>query len=202
MSSIFERILSFLRKFQNYMKISKVTAISRRYFVMNSFDGAMVALGIVLGSYTTEITDPRIIIGIGMGAGLAMFFSGFTGAYITERAERLREYKELEHNLLKSLDETIHKKALEIASLWVAIIDGGSPVVFLLIILSPFFFSILNLVSLGVAYALSILITFLALFLLGVFIGRISKENLIISGIKMLAAGLSVFAISLLIGGL
>ena len=169
---------------------------------MNSFDGAMVALGIVLGSYTTEITDPRIIIGIGMGAGLAMFFSGFTGAYITERAERLREYKELEHNLLKSLDETIHKKALEIASLWVAIIDGGSPVVFLLIILSPFFFSILNLVSLGVAYALSILITFLALFLLGVFIGRISKENLIISGIKMLAAGLSVFAISLLIGGL
>ena len=49
------------------------------------------------------------------------------------------------------------------------------------------------------AMIVAILITLLILFILGIFIGKISKENLVISGFKMVIGGLLVAIISFII---
>jgi len=43
--------MKFLEKIKRYINISGITPISRRYFIMNAFDGATTILGIVIGAY-------------------------------------------------------------------------------------------------------------------------------------------------------
>lgn len=64
--------MSFLERIRNYLKVSKVAPISRRYFVMNAFDGAATILGIVVGAYVADINTPFLVISSGLGATLAM----------------------------------------------------------------------------------------------------------------------------------
>ena len=49
--------MTFLEKIRRYIRISGVAPISRRYFIMNAFDGATTVLGIVIGAYAAEITN-------------------------------------------------------------------------------------------------------------------------------------------------
>ena len=86
----------FLEKFRVYLHVTKASGIARRYFVMNGFDGAMTVFGIVLGSWIAGVSKPNIIILAGLGACLAMGISGFSGAYMAEKAERERHLKEME----------------------------------------------------------------------------------------------------------
>jgi hypothetical protein len=51
--------MKFLEKIKRYINISGITPISRRYFIMNAFDGATTILGIVIGAYVAEITNAR-----------------------------------------------------------------------------------------------------------------------------------------------
>ena len=162
----------------------------------------MTALGIIFGSMVANVINPKFILAAGLGASLAMFLSGFTGTYMTEKAERLKKFKELERNLLEDLDNSIHKRAVEIASIIAALIDGISPLISSIISLSPFFLVMFGLLSMEMAYLSSILLSFLLLFLLGMFLGRISKDSMIIYGLKMLLAGLLVATISLIFSSL
>ncbi|MCK4434143.1 VIT1/CCC1 transporter family protein, partial [Candidatus Bathyarchaeota archaeon] len=80
--------MNLLDKINRYIRISEIAPISRRYFIMNAFDGATTILGIVVGAYVAEITSESLVILSGLGATLAMGLSGFAGAYMTEEAER------------------------------------------------------------------------------------------------------------------
>ena len=80
--------MKFLEKIRRYIRISEIAPISRRYFVMNAFDGATTVLGIVIGAYVAGITNEFWVIWSGLGATLAIGLSGFAGAYMTEEAER------------------------------------------------------------------------------------------------------------------
>ena len=157
------KIFSNLKR---YFEISGVGVISRRYFVMNSFDGAMTMLGIIMGSFAVDIVNPRMVIGAGFGASLAMMISGFTGAYMTERAERRRGLIELERAMLKPLNNSIHGKAMRVATLWAALVDGLSPALAAIICLIPFFLSSFNILSLSFALYSSIGIILGMLFVL------------------------------------
>ena len=74
--------MKFLDKIRNYIKISGVAPISRRYFIMNAFDGATTVLGVVVGAYAAGITNESWVILSGLGATLAMGMSGFVGSYM------------------------------------------------------------------------------------------------------------------------
>ena len=80
--------MKFLEKIRRYIRISEVAPISRRYFIMNAFDGATTILGIVIGAYVVGITNELWVIWSGLGAALAMGLSGFAGAYMIKEAER------------------------------------------------------------------------------------------------------------------
>ncbi len=180
--------MRFLEKIRDYIRISRVAPISRRYFIMNAFDGAMTSLGIVVGAYAAGDPEPFFIISAGLGASLAMGLSGFVGAYVTEEAERTKELNSLERSMLKDLERSVIGRASKFASLWAGIVDGLSPALAAIICLAPFFLYFLF--TLAFAMQLSVAITLLVLFLLGAFLGRVSSRNMFLHGMKMLCVGL------------
>jgi predicted membrane protein (TIGR00267 family) len=180
------------KKIRRYIRVSGIAPISRRYFIMNAFDGATTILGIVIGAYVAEVTNEFWIVLPGLGATLAMSLSGFVGAYMTEEAERANEMKALEKSMLTDLTDSVVGKASRFASLWAALIDGVSPALAALSCLTPFFLSSTGLFSTTIASQLSVAICLTIMFLLGVLLGRISKRNMVLQGTKMLLVGLII----------
>lgn len=175
-------MLGSLKKLRGYLKISGVASISRRYFVMNSFDGAMAILGVVVGAYGSGAINPRIVIGAGLGAAIAMGASGFSGAYLTERAERKRKLLVMKKAMLADVSNSIHGRAMKVATVWATLIDGLSPMVTAIIPMIPFFMNSLGLISIDQAIWYSVSSIMCILFLLGAYLGRISKESMLRSG--------------------
>ena len=191
-----------LSDFKSYIQFSGISEISRRYFVMNTFDGALTMLGIVLGSYAYGSMDVRLILGAGFGASLAMAISGFSGAYMAERAEQRRDLQELEKAMLRDMENSLHGKAMKAATIWVALVDGGAPLMAGIIALTPFILAFLEMVTPLWAVYSSVAVIMSMLFLLGVFLGRISGEKLLASGFRTLAVGLATAAVILFTGRL
>lgn len=197
-----KKLEKYLKKFRFYLRLTGVSAISRRYFVMNAFDGALTALGVIIGTWTSGPVQPRIIIGAGLGVSLAMGISGFSGTYFAERAERLRKLEELEKSLLLDLDNSVHVKAQRTAMIWAALVDALSPSLAAVVAILPFVFAYYSLISINEAVIISLILILLVLFLIGVYLGKISKERLIISGIRIMIVGIITAAIIILLGNI
>ena len=176
--------------------------IARRYFVKDGFDGSMTMLGIIVGTWVVNVTQPEIIVTAGLGACLAMGISGLSGAYMTEKAERKRELKNLECAMLTKLDDSVINDATNFVSFYAAIVDGGSPILTALISLSPFFLLLHGLIAVQSAYISSLVVTLVTLFMLGLYLGKIAKENALLYGIQTLVAGIATVAIVLLLGAI
>jgi predicted membrane protein (TIGR00267 family) len=184
--------MKFLDQIREYIKISGVAPISRRYFIMNAFDGATTVLGIVVGAYVAGIPNELWIIWSGLGATLAMGLSGFAGSYMAEEAEGAKKLNSLEKSMLTELKDSVLGKASRFASLWAAIIGGGAPALTGGACLTPFFLSINGLFSVGLAVQISIALALSIMFLLGAILGRISSRNMLFHGVKMLLVGLII----------
>lgn len=192
-------------KLKQYSEISDLGEISRRYFVMNAFDGALTMLGVVIGAYISNIRSPSTIISAGIAGSIAMAISGISGAYMTERAERLRKLKSLEKAMLKELKNSIHYRSHRFAVLVTALTDALSPFLSAMIVLSPFFLLNFGFLSWNIAFYLSIALTLIFLFSMGMYLAKVSEESMIMYGLQMLCVGiLTAFvciAISIALGG-
>ena len=181
-----------LKRWDMYADISDVGSISRRYFVMNAFDGALTMLGVVIGaSMTRGAIDPMFIILAGLSGAFAMCISGISGAYMTESAEREREIKVLERAMLSKMDEnSMHKEASRFATILTSLVDGFSPALAALIVISPFFMVRTGWMTIDLAFPLSISLTMLVLLVLGLYLAKISDQSLTKYGLRMLMVGL------------
>jgi len=177
-----------------------MTPIARRYFIKNGFDGSMTILGIIVGSWIVGVTEPEIIVTAGLGACLAMGVSGLFGAYMTEKAERKRHLKTLETAMLTDLSDSIHSDASDFVSVYAAFIDGASPMLTAAISLIPFILTLTGMFAIWDAYVASFILTLATLFFLGLYLGRIAKENIWLYGIQTVVAGILIIAIVLLLG--
>jgi len=176
--------------------------IARRYFVNNGFDGSMTMLGIIVGAWVVNVTQPEIIVTAGLGACLAMGISGLSGAYLTERAERKRNLKSLETAMMTKLNDSVITDATKFVSFYAAIVNGGSTILTALISLSPFFLLLHGLIAVQSAYISSIVVTLVTLFMLGIYLGKIAKENVLLYGVQTLVAGVATIAIALMLGAI
>lgn len=176
----------FFLKIKGFNEIAKIDEIARRYFALNSFDGVLMILGILIASLFASIYDYKIITITCIGAAVAVTISGMWGAYLTEHAERTGNMKNLEKQIGFSLKKTPIHKAHKFAALVLALINGFSSLIAALLIISPFFFPSLDI---RFAYFLAICLAFLILFLIGMFLGKISKTNLFVSGLRIVIAG-------------
>jgi predicted membrane protein (TIGR00267 family) len=182
------------------MKITQMEPIARRYFIKNGFDGSMTMLGIIVGSWIVAVSKPEIIVTAGLGACLAMGVSGLFGAYMTEKAERMRDLKTLEGKMLIDLSDSIFSDASNFVSFYAAFVDGASPILTGVISLIPFVLTIIGTLVIWDAYICSLIVTLATLFSLGLYLGRVAKENIWLYGAKTLAAGVITVAIAFLLG--
>jgi predicted membrane protein (TIGR00267 family) len=193
------RLNGYLDEIGNYMRITRAQMILRRYFAMNAFDGSMTSLGVVIGAYITNIVDPMAVIGVIMVSGIAMAVSGFSGTYMTESAERNRSLNELEEAMLTNLDDTIYGEASRFVAIFAAIVDGSAPFLASIPAVIPFYLSYIGILPNNFAFVASIAASLLTLFLLGVFLGKVSDTNVLYSGVKMVIAGVAVAILALLL---
>ena len=162
-------------------------------------------LGVVIGAYVSGVLKPIVIISAGIAGSIAMGTSGISGAYMAEKAERTKKLKDLEQAMLKDMKDGLHGKSHRFATIFAAIVDGVSPAFAAMLVISPFFLVNFNLISSEIAFFSSISITLLILSLLGIYLAKISDENMIKYGIQMLFVGVITAFIcvgaSILLGG-
>jgi len=185
-----------LEEIGTYIEVTGATKILRRYFAMNAFDGAMTSLGVVIGAYLSHIHIPQSVIGVIITSGIAMMVSGFSGTYMTESAERSHSLNELEDAMLINLDNTLYGRASRFVSVFAALVDGSAPFLAAIPSMIPFLM-VPGVIAIETAYMASIVASLATLFTLGVYLGRISGQNILMYGLKMVVAGIAVALIAL-----
>lgn len=170
--------------------------IARRAFVNNAFDGALTLLGILMGNVILGEVHPQTIISTGLSACLAMGVSGSFGRYFSERAESKRTVKQIEDYMFTDLSGSSIERESQRKVLLISLVDGLSPALAAVIPLAPFFLVQATLLVLTTGVIASFILVFLVLFVLGLFLGRISDENMILHGFMVVGVG---FIISLII---
>ncbi|KPL20925.1 MAG: hypothetical protein AMJ93_10850 [Anaerolineae bacterium SM23_84] len=187
-----------IRRFREYEQVAEISEIARRLFAMNSFDGVLTILGVLVGNYLAEVRSPATIIVTGMATSVSMGVSGLWGAYLTESAERQKSLDDLEEVTLTDLSDTRIGRASRVAVVIVAAVDGIAPLLASFLVLVPFFLTSVwgNILY---SYYLALVIAMLSLFALGAFLGTISKQNVLIAGLKMIVAGAVALLLSYLL---
>ena len=188
---------SFMKDLRLVLKSNPdIKSIARRMFVTNALDGVVAALGVNVGSFSPS-QDPVIHASGMIGGTLAMgVVSGMIGVYLSERAERLREYRELERKVASSLRGSIYWKAVKIVPIYVALWSGLGIILFPLLAALPFLLAdMLGITPTG-AFRISIMVSILEMIALGIYLGRVSGESLIRSAIRVIGMGLVALAIA------
>jgi predicted membrane protein (TIGR00267 family) len=188
---------SFLDRIRIQLKVAHGAEIARRYLAVNAFDGVLPVIGILMGAVIAlTYQNPAFVYQTTLlailGTSFAMFVSGITSSYLTETAEREREIKELEHSMLTNLRDTGLSRAARTTTIVVSLINGLSPSMAALVTVVPLFLPVFTTLPIEVSFYLSISVGLVVLFSLGVFLGRVSKTNVLMYGIKTLAAGVLV----------
>jgi len=185
---------------EKMLRISGVPEICRRYFVTNMFDGALAALGVIMGMWISGIVDPRAMVKTVLSAGLAMFISGTWGAYLTEKAERERKLRELEEATFQDMKGSIYEKSSKLAVLVVSVVSGISPLIACVVLVTPFALSHVFVTDFASA-ALASLFTGIALLgALGYFLSRIAGKRPLGYAVFMVLAGVASAIVIVLLG--
>lgn len=192
--------MGFIDKIKTQLRLTHGLEIARRYLAMNAFDGVLPVLGILMGGLIVMThQDPVLVYETTLlaiiGSSFAMFVSGITSSYLTEGAERKRDILDLEKSLLTNLDGSAIAEASRTTTIVVSLINGLSPAISALVTIFPLALPIFNIVSIELAFIISLIVGIVILFILGMFLGKIAKTNRIVYGIKTLAAGFIVIII-------
>jgi len=177
------------------IRITRAHLIVRRYFVVNGFDGALTMLGLLMGFYVSNPMDLSVIISVCLGTAVALCMSGITSAYISEAAEKQRELKNLEEAMLTNLDASAYGQAARIMPIIVAAINGITPLIISLVIMTPLLLTQQYPGILQQPLETATMVAFVIIFLLGVFLGRINDRFWLWSGTKTLIIALATVLI-------
>jgi predicted membrane protein (TIGR00267 family) len=187
----------FLDRAEQYNDIANIGEIARRSFGNNAFDGILTMVGVMMGSFTSGVQDPRVVITTGLSTSIAIMISGAWGAYLTESAERKKYLDELSRRTLTNLNRSSIGRAGRFAAIAVSVVDGLSPFFGAIVGLIPFFFSYLF-PNIRAVYYTGFGVSLIALFGLGMWLGNVAKENLVGYGLKTVMAGV----VSMIIGSM
>ena len=184
------------------LRISRTSDIVRRYFVVNGFDGALTMLGMIMGFMISGTDDLTVLLNTCLGAAIALGMSGLSSAYVSEVAERKRALTKLEGAMIADLQQTAHGDAARWVPLWIALVNGSSPLFISLLILLPLWLAKAGLtLPIAPLYA-AIIVALLLVFLLGVLLGQIAGISWLRSGIQTLLVAVITAALIYLFTGL
>lgn len=188
-----------IREFiEEYFKMS-------RYVALGTMDGILAVMGVTLaasgvaGMAGSEISTYAIGL-TGLSGGIALALSNAFGSFIGERAEEVRNIRELEQKMMLEegkLDDThIHQQAKR--RIYMSMFTHGfSSFIGSFVPVLPF----LVIASRINALLSSIVLCFIALVLLGIYLGRVSRESLLKTSVEILLIGVVIGVVSFLLGG-
>jgi len=175
-----------------------VRSIARRMFVTNSLDGIVAALGVNVGGYTGG--DPTALASSIIGGGVAMgVVSGMIGVYLSERAERLRELRELEKMVAHDLQGSVYWRAAQVIPLYIALWSGLGVLLFPVLIALPHLLAARGLLGVEPAFWASIGVGLASMAWLGDYLARVSGEDRVRSVARVLAMGLAAIVLARLL---
>jgi len=164
-----------------------------RYIALGTLDGVLAVMGVTLaasgvaGAGGVEI--PNFVIGLtGLSGGIALAMSNAFGSFIGERAEEVRSIRELEQKMM--LDEGKLDDMSMFTHGFSSFIGSFVPVV-------PFLF----LADRTSAVITTVVFCFIALIILGLYLARVSRENMLKICIEIVLIGVLISVVSFLIGG-
>jgi len=187
-----------IKKFiEDYLKMS-------RYIALGTLDGILAVMAVILAASGVSAAaghpTSNFAIGLtGLSGGIALALSNVFGSFIGERAEESRTLRELEDKMMLqegALDETIiHQQAKR--RIYLSMFANG---------FSSFtgaFVPVIPFLLIGdrlTATLTTVGLCFTALIILGIYLGKVSRENLLKTGMEVLAIGIMVVIISILLG--
>jgi predicted membrane protein (TIGR00267 family) len=195
---LFGRLSQGIDNLREYERIAGFWQIARRALANNAFDGVLTMVGVVMGQWVGGVESAATVILTGIATSISIGVSGLWGAYLAESAERGRELAELEKISLTDLGGTKIGRASRAAVVVVSLVDGISPLISSLIVLTPFFIASL-IGGVAVSYVVSMVLALICLFGLGMFLGHISGRSLIGYGIRTAVAGVVAIIITRLL---
>jgi len=172
----------------------------RRYFVNTMFDSTFVILGVIIGSAFADEPDLSVVIGTILMSSLALGISTGISVYEAEKMEQQRRIKEIENAMLSSLKNTDIARMSTVSILLISLVNFCAPLISCVVALMPFLLLPPGDIQLAawVASGLGLGI----LFITGAILGRMSGQNPLIRGLRMLLLGGIAFTISYWIGSL
>jgi len=184
------------RRIREYDEITNVGPIIRRYFVIGAFDGALTVLGIIIGASAFGDLEAHkaLIVSASVGASIALAVSSAVGAYEAERVEKKLDIRTIERAMLARLSEE-HKEAFRFAAILSAAVHGVAPLIAALLPVLPFVF-----LDARSAIIAAILISLTILFVLGVYLGNLVRERVLVTGLRFVAAGIGTAVVLWLFG--
>jgi len=172
------------------LRLSRSHGIVRRYFVVNGFDGALTMLGVIAGFYHGEPVATGVVIAACMGAAIALGVSGLTSAYISESAEQQRQLQDLREAMITDLNDSAHARSVRLAPFLVGAANGLAPFLMALIIMAPLFMARAGWATWGNPLEAAIAVALVLIFLLGVFLGKVSNTFWLWSGLRTMAVAI------------
>lgn len=181
------------------LQFSRSQDILRRYFVVNGFDGVLTMLGLLTGFHLGGPIDLGIVIGVCLGAAVALGISGVTSAYLSESAESRRMLSELEQAMVSDLSDSAHANAARLVPVLTGLVNGAAPVFMSMLVIAP-----LWLARAGISLPMppvpcAMATALLCIFALGVFLGRVGGTSWLWSGIKAVLIALLTIALIFLL---
>ena len=167
----------------------------RRYFVVNGFDGALTMLGLIIGFLFSPPSSLQVMINACMGATIALAVSGTSSAYVSEQAELRLALSNLQEAMVTELQEGAHAEAARWVPIFIALVNGSSPLIISLLIIAPLWLATQGVTFIITPLQAAIFIAVLIIFLFGVFLGRLSGVTWLISGIKTLLIAVLTIAL-------
>jgi predicted membrane protein (TIGR00267 family) len=154
-------------------------------FLRGYIDGALSTLGIVVGASSAE---SPVIVAAAVGGTIANGIANILSASSAAKAEYHGELREVEKAMVgRDLTGTVIDKKISRQSMFAGMADGLATVVGGAIPILPLLF-----LSGNQAMFTSIGLVVLSVIIIGVYLGKISRRNLIISGLKMAVYSISV----------
>ncbi len=181
------------------LQITRSSDIARRYFITNGFDGTLTMLGLTMGFRLSGDVPHGVALSACLATAIALGMSGLSSAYISEAAERKKELRDLEQAMLAQLDDSAHARAAILVPVLIAAVNCLAPLLLALLIMSPIWLAYRGTALPLPPFDCAIAIAFGLIFLMGVFLGRVSGIFWLWSGLSTLAiAGLTSLLILLL----
>ncbi len=178
-----------------YSRITGLSSISRRYFVIGAFDGVLTILGLIVGAYLSGKANNHLVFTAGVATAIALGISSGFGAFEAEECENITLLSRKQRAMLSMMKNSVTEKAHRFSIYIATAVHGFAPIPAAIIPLIPFRSGMPYVEAMKISFAIS----FALLFIIGFFLGRISGRNVLIAGMRMLVAGVATLLIIVLL---